>query len=40
MAIALDLLEDHEPRARQVGRELLDMLESEYRAGVDDPAGG
>jgi hypothetical protein len=40
VAIALDLLEDHEPRARQVGRELLDMLESKYRAGVDGPAGG
>ncbi len=40
VAIALDLLEDHEPRARQVGRELLAMLESEYRAGVDGPARG
>ena len=40
MAVALDLLEDHEPRARQVGRELLDLLESKYRAGVDGPAGG
>jgi hypothetical protein len=40
MAIALDLLEDHEPRARQVGRELLAALEAEYRIGTDDPADG
>jgi hypothetical protein len=40
MAIALDLLEDHEPRARQVGRELLGMLESAYGAGADGPADG
>ena len=40
MAIALDLMEDHEPRARQVGHELLSALEAGYRAGADDPAGG
>jgi len=40
MAIALDMLEDHEPRARQVGRELLAGLQAEYRAGIRGPAGG
>lgn len=40
MAIALDLLEDHEPRARQVGHELLAALEAGYRAGTDVLAGG
>ena len=40
MAIALDLLEDHEPRARQVGHDLLAALEAGYRAGIDVPAGG
>ena len=39
MAIALDLLEDHEPRARQVGHELLAALEARYRAGVDATDG-
>ncbi|MEA2026286.1 MAG: type IV toxin-antitoxin system AbiEi family antitoxin [Chloroflexota bacterium] len=40
MAIALDLLEDHEPRARQVGHELLAALEAGFRAGADGPASG
>lgn len=40
MAIALDLLEDHEPRARQVGHELLTALEAGYRADPDGPAAG
>jgi hypothetical protein len=40
MAVALDLLEGHEPRARQVGGELLAALEAEYRTGADGPADG